>query len=81
MKAVELIAEVDDKHLLQAQVPEMLPPGPVCIIVLIPEEDEARATWMQGFAREWEQNSATRVRTFNRHLRNESAGICGTNLL
>ena len=53
MKAVELIGEVNDKHQLQAQVPETLPPGQVRIIVLIPEEDEAGAAWMQGIAREW----------------------------
>ncbi len=53
MKAVELIGEVDDKHQLQARVPETLPPGPVRIIVLIPEEDEAGAAWTQGIAREW----------------------------
>jgi hypothetical protein len=46
MKAVELIGEISDKHQLQAQVPEMLPPGQVRIIVLIPEEDEAGAAWM-----------------------------------
>lgn len=53
MKAVELIGEVNDKHQLQAQVPETLPVGQVRIIVLIPEEDETGAVWMQGIAREW----------------------------
>jgi len=53
MKAVELVGQVDDQHRLQAQVPESLPPGPVRIIVLIPEENEAGAAWMQGIAREW----------------------------
>lgn len=53
MKAVELIGEVDDKHQLQAWVPETLPPGLVRSIVLIPEEDEAGAAWTQGIAREW----------------------------
>lgn len=52
MKAVELIGEVDDKHQLQAWVPETLPPGLVRSIVLIPEEDEAGAAWTQGIARE-----------------------------
>lgn len=54
MKAVALMGQVDDKHRLQAQVPEVLPPGPVRILVLIPEEDEAGMAWMQGIAREWE---------------------------
>ena len=53
MKAVELIGEVNDKHQLQAQVPETLPPGRVRIIVLIPEEDEAGPVWLQGIAQEW----------------------------
>jgi hypothetical protein len=53
MKAVELIGEINDKHQLQARVPEMLPPGQVRIIVLIPEEDEAGTAWMQGIAQEW----------------------------
>ncbi|MBI3799679.1 MAG: hypothetical protein HY268_22245 [Deltaproteobacteria bacterium] len=54
MKAVELIGEVNDKHQLQAQVPETLPPGRVRIIVLIPEEDEVGPVWLQGIAQEWE---------------------------
>jgi len=41
MKAIELAGAVNDQHQLQAQVPEALPPGPVRIIVWIPEEDEA----------------------------------------
>lgn len=53
MRAVELIGKVDERHRLQVQVPETLPPGPVRIIVLVPEEDEAGAAWMQGIAREW----------------------------
>ena len=53
MKALELVGEVDDKHRLHAQVPAALPPGPVRIIVLVPEEDEAGIAWMQGIAREW----------------------------
>jgi hypothetical protein len=53
MKAIELIGEVDEKHRLRAQLPKDTPPGPVRLIVLIPEEDEAGAGWMQGIAREW----------------------------
>ncbi len=53
MKAVELVGKVDDKHQLQARVPETPAPGPGPIILLIPEEDEARAAWMQGITREW----------------------------
>ena len=53
MKAIEIIGHVDEKHRLQADVPETTPPGPVRIIVLLPEEDEAGVAWMQGIAREW----------------------------
>lgn len=53
MKALELMGEVNTQHLLQAQVPEALPPGPVRIIVLIPEAEDVGEAWMQGIAREW----------------------------
>lgn len=53
MKAIELLGRVDETRHLQVEIPETLPPGPVRIIVLIPEEDEAGAAWMQGIAREW----------------------------
>jgi len=53
MKALALMGEVNTKPLLQAQVPEALPPGPVRIIVLIPETEDMGEAWMQGIAREW----------------------------
>lgn len=53
MKAIELLGRVDETRHLQVEIPETLPPGPVRIIVLIPEEDEAEAAWMQGIAHEW----------------------------
>ncbi len=53
MKAIELLGRVDETRHLQVEIPETLSPGPVRIIVLIPEEDEAGAAWMQGIAREW----------------------------
>jgi hypothetical protein len=53
MKAIELIGEVDDQHRLQANVPESLPAGPVRLIVLLPEDDDAGLAWTQGIAREW----------------------------
>ena len=53
LKALELMGEIDEKHQLQAYMPEALPPGPMRIIVLIPEADEADGVWMQGIAREW----------------------------
>jgi hypothetical protein len=53
MKAIELIGQVDEDHRLQAQVPEGLPAGPVRLIVLLPEDDDAGLIWTQGIAREW----------------------------
>jgi hypothetical protein len=53
MKAVEIMGQIDDNHHLQARVPPNLSPGPVRVIVLIPEEDEVGAAWLQGIAKEW----------------------------
>lgn len=53
MKAIELIGDIDDNHRLQARVPEDLPVGPVRVIVLLPDEDEAGSTWAQGVATLW----------------------------
>jgi hypothetical protein len=53
MKAIELVGDIDDQHRLQAQVPEELPVGPVRLIVLVPDEDDAGNAWASGAAREW----------------------------
>lgn len=53
MKAIELIAKVDEQHHLYADVPESLPAGRVRVLLLIPDEDEAGAAWEPGVAREW----------------------------
>jgi hypothetical protein len=53
MKAIELIGDIDDQHRLCAQVPDELPAGPVRLIVLLPDEDEAGITWPHGVANEW----------------------------
>jgi hypothetical protein len=53
MKAIELVGDIDDQHRLYAQVPEGLPSGPVRLIVLLPDEDEAGIAWDQGVARAW----------------------------
>jgi hypothetical protein len=53
MKAIELTGEIDEQHRLRAQVPEELPVGPVRLIVLLPEEDEAGSAWAHGVAKEW----------------------------
>ena len=53
MRAIELIGDIDDQHRLRASVPEELPAGPVRLIVLLSEEDEAGTAWSGGLAREW----------------------------
>ena len=53
MKAIELIGDIDEQHRLRASVPEELPAGPVRLIVLVSEEDEAGTVWAHGLAREW----------------------------
>jgi len=53
MKAIELTGDIDEQHRLQAHVPEELPIGPVRLIVLLPEEDDAGGAWGQGIAKAW----------------------------
>lgn len=53
MKAIELTGDIDDQHRLQAHVPEGLPAGPVRLIVLLPDEDEAGGAWAHGVAKDW----------------------------
>lgn len=55
MKAIELLGNLDDQNRLRAQVPAGLPAGPVRLIVLLPEEDKAGASWADGIPREWSQ--------------------------
>ena len=53
MKAIELTGDIDEQHRLRAQVPEELPVGPVRLIVLLPDEDDAGAAWAHGLTRDW----------------------------
>ena len=53
MKAIELIGDIDEQHRLRAQVPAELPAGPVRLIVLLPDEDDAGIAWAQGVDRKW----------------------------
>ena len=53
MKAIELVGDIDKQHHLHAQVPDGLPAGPVRLIVLLPDEDEAGTAWGRGIAKEW----------------------------
>lgn len=45
MKAFELTAAVDSKHLLRAEVPETVSPGKVRLILLVPDEDDTGREW------------------------------------
>jgi hypothetical protein len=56
MRAFELAGKVDPQHQLLARVPDEVPAGPVRVIVLLPDEDEAGAVWMQAIAREWAED-------------------------
>ena len=58
MKALELIGDIDERHRLSATVPQDLPPGPVRLIVLLPEEDEMGTHWSAGIPREWSADLA-----------------------
>jgi len=53
MKAIELVGDIDEQHRLRAQVPAELPAGPVRLIVLLPDEDDAGMAWAKGVDREW----------------------------
>lgn len=55
MKAIEFVAEVDDRHCLQIALPASVPSGKLRVIVLIPEPEEAEAgeAWMNGVSNEW----------------------------
>jgi hypothetical protein len=53
MQAIELVGTIDEQHRLRAQVPPELPAGPVRLIVLLPDEDDAGVAWAQGVSGEW----------------------------
>ena len=55
MKAIELVAEVDERHCLHISLPSNIVPGKVRVIVLTAEsdEDESGAAWMTGISHEW----------------------------
>ena len=53
MRGIELIGDVDEEHRLRARVPADVPVGRVRMIVFLPDEDEAGASWALGVASEW----------------------------
>lgn len=56
MKVVEIIGDVDENRQLHAEAPEGLPAGPVRLIVLVPDEDEAGTSWSRGVAGQWSED-------------------------
>ena len=58
MKRIELIATIDEQHHLHADVPADVPIGPIRLLVLIPDEDDAGAAWTEGIARAWARELA-----------------------
>jgi hypothetical protein len=55
MKTIELVGQVDEQHRLSVEVPADVPPGPVKVIVELPdvEEDEDERSWSRAIAQSW----------------------------
>ena len=55
MKTIELTGNVDEQHRLHVEVPANVPPGPVKVIVQLPdhEEDGDHGDWERGVAQVW----------------------------
>jgi hypothetical protein len=58
MRRIELIATIDDQHQLHADVPPGVPSGPVRVLVLVPDEDDADVAWTELIARAWARELA-----------------------
>jgi hypothetical protein len=55
IKSIELVGAIDEHHRLRAQAPAELPVGPVRLIVLLPDEDDAGMAWARGLETEWSE--------------------------
>ena len=54
MSTVKITGHVNEQHVLSAQVPDSVPPGPVTILIVpSPPLEEAEDDWMVGVAHEW----------------------------
>ena len=53
MNAVRVTGLVDKKHRLSAEVPESIPPGPVTVLIVPAQEDDAGEKWMAGVVEQW----------------------------
>jgi hypothetical protein len=55
MRTIELIGHVDEHHQLRAEVPADVRPGPVRVVVALPDEadDEFSNAWAKAVAAAW----------------------------
>ena len=53
MRAIGIVGEIDSHHRIHAEEPPDLPPGPVHLIVVRPDEDEAGTFWPWGVSQAW----------------------------
>jgi hypothetical protein len=53
MSSVRITGHVDDQGRLSALVPDSIPPGPVTVWVVPPQEDDAGGAWLQGVVEQW----------------------------
>jgi hypothetical protein len=53
MKTIELTGHIDEHHRLCVEVPPEVSPGPVKIILELPEREDETDIWAAGIARIW----------------------------
>jgi hypothetical protein len=54
MESIQVNGHVDDRHRLVADVPVVVPPGPVTVwIKTVSDEDDAGADWTRGISEQW----------------------------
>ena len=53
MKTVELLGKVDEQHRLCVEVPHGMQPGPVKVILHLPENADEADGWAMGIAEAW----------------------------
>ena len=61
MKSVRVRGNVDENHRLSVDLPPEIPPGPVTVLI-VPPEDEAGGLWADGVAREGADELSDRAR-------------------
>jgi len=68
MKAIEFVADVDDRHCLMISLPESVMPGKVRVIVLTPDAEEDEAGGCTVFHKNGPKSCEIRVRIFTLRL-------------